>query len=253
MDFQQRQAMLAAHIRDPANAAAPAGIEDRRLAIYRDLFFNNLDNFLRGVFPVCCRLLGDVRWSVMVREFMVSHRCETPYFLEISQEFLQCLMQGRVELPADMPYLPELAHYEWVELALDTLDVDWPDADPQGDVLTGIPVVSPLAWNLRYGYPVHQLGEALSCPDPGETCLVVCRGRDEKVQFSVISPQASSMLALLQEKSAQGWSGQRCLQHLMDAWQPADPDVWWQGACGVLGFFRQREILLGSQPCQVGQ
>src|SRR5690606_3535447 len=108
----------------------------------------------------------------------------------------------------------------------------------------------PLAWNLQYQYPVHQLGEALPCPAPEVTCLVVCRGRDEKVHFSVISPQASSVLALLQEKSAQGWSGQRCLQQLVDIWQPADPDAWWQGACEMLDFFRQRDILLGRQPGQ---
>ncbi len=32
------QEEFAAHIRDPQNMAAPEGIEDRRMGIYRDLF-----------------------------------------------------------------------------------------------------------------------------------------------------------------------------------------------------------------------
>jgi hypothetical protein len=40
-EFQRKQYEFAAHIRDPEKNAAPPGIEDRRLAIYRDLFFNN--------------------------------------------------------------------------------------------------------------------------------------------------------------------------------------------------------------------
>ena len=37
---------LAAHVRDPAAHAGPPGIEDRRLAVYRELVFNNLDGLL---------------------------------------------------------------------------------------------------------------------------------------------------------------------------------------------------------------
>ena len=38
------QTRFAGHIRDPRQVAAPDGIEDRRMAIYRDLFFNNIRN-----------------------------------------------------------------------------------------------------------------------------------------------------------------------------------------------------------------
>ena len=37
------QYALTAHIRDPENQPAPAGIEDRRMGIYRDLIFCNVD------------------------------------------------------------------------------------------------------------------------------------------------------------------------------------------------------------------
>ena len=39
VDFQQVQRQLADHLRDPKHHAPPEGLEDRRLNIYRQLFF----------------------------------------------------------------------------------------------------------------------------------------------------------------------------------------------------------------------
>ena len=49
------QTSFAAHIRDPQNVAAPEGIEDRRMSVYRNLFFNNICNLLSSNFPVLIR------------------------------------------------------------------------------------------------------------------------------------------------------------------------------------------------------
>ena len=43
--FQHTQIEFAAHLRHPQLNAAPANIEDRRLEIYRSLFFNNIEGF----------------------------------------------------------------------------------------------------------------------------------------------------------------------------------------------------------------
>ena len=56
--LRAQQFELTRHLRDPQASPAPAGIEDRRLAIYRDLFFNNIESLLSGNFPVICQLLG---------------------------------------------------------------------------------------------------------------------------------------------------------------------------------------------------
>ena len=69
-DFQQKQYAFAAHIRDPHNTQAPDGIEDRRMAIYRELFFNNLRSLLSNMFPVLKKLHTPERWNVLVRQFM---------------------------------------------------------------------------------------------------------------------------------------------------------------------------------------
>jgi hypothetical protein len=48
--LRQQQFLLSKHIRDPENSPPPPDIEDRRLAIYRDLFYNNIEGLLAGTF-----------------------------------------------------------------------------------------------------------------------------------------------------------------------------------------------------------
>ena len=247
-NFQKRQAVFAAHIRNPSAAPLPEGIEDRRMAIYRDLFFNNLNGFLAGAFPVCYRVLGESRWEALIRQFMAEHRCHTPYFLEISQEFLAFLMEGTAAVTAEVPYLLELAHYEWVELALDTLDETLPDVDERELSPEGVPVVSPLAWNLRYQFPVHRIGPSFQPQAPEPVSLVVYRVRDESVQFAELSMMASQLLALMQEKAADNWTIQACLDALAAEHAPQDRDAWMEQAREVLAFFYERDIVLGTRP-----
>ena len=196
--FQRKQRAFAAHIRDPDNAPPPAGIEDRRLAIYRELFFNNLDGLLRRSFPVLRDLLGGDAWRGLVREFMARHRAQTPYFLEVPREFVDFLAarpRGGVDYP---PFLSELAHYEWVELALsvaiETGDPD--DVDGDGDLLEGVPVKSALAWPLSYRFPVHRLSKDFQPAEPPAqpTCLVVYRKPDDELAFMELNGLTAALL-----------------------------------------------------------
>ncbi len=82
-DFQDKQYAFAAHIRDPENTPAPPGIENRRMAIYKKLFFNNFYNLLGTFFPVIRKILSDEQWRHAIREFMKVHRAQTPYFLKL--------------------------------------------------------------------------------------------------------------------------------------------------------------------------
>jgi len=136
-DFQQKQYAFAAHIRDPENNPAPQGIEDRRMGIYRELFFNNLFSLLSSTFPVLKKIHSDENWRRLVRQFMIHHRAETPYFMQIPQEFLAFLQNVYGGSDDDFPFLLELAHYEWIELELSvsTAENDWSTIDPEGDLL----------------------------------------------------------------------------------------------------------------------
>jgi uncharacterized protein len=87
--FAAVQLEFAAHIRNPALYPAPADVEPRRMQVYVELFFNNIEALLASAFPVAKRVLGELRWRELVRGFIHHHPSASPYFLEISQEFLQ--------------------------------------------------------------------------------------------------------------------------------------------------------------------
>ena len=143
--FMQIQQAFTAHLRDPDQQPPPAGIEDRRLQIYRELIFNNLASLLEQGFPVLNQCLGRERWRALIRGFLIAHRAETPLFPELGQELLAYLSTAGALRPEDPPFVLELAHYEWVETALTFSDAKAGPAlaDPNGDLLDGVPVVSP--------------------------------------------------------------------------------------------------------------
>ncbi|MCW9031410.1 MAG: DNA-binding domain-containing protein, partial [Gammaproteobacteria bacterium] len=43
---------FAAHIRNPALNQKPADIEARRMKIYNELFYNNIEDFIANTYPV---------------------------------------------------------------------------------------------------------------------------------------------------------------------------------------------------------
>ena len=213
--FQQVQRQFAGHIRDPDGQCPPAGVEDRRMSIYRDLFYRNIEGFISGAFPVLHAILAEDHWHALVRDFMRQYHCQAPYFLEISQEFLSYLQQ-RQSQPQDPPFMLELAHYEWVELALDVADVepDWSTIVANGDLLEGRPVVSPTAWSLAYRYPVHRIGPGwqVEDPPPQPTYLVVYRNREDVVKFMEINGVTARLLELI--SADEQLSGAQALQQL---------------------------------------
>ncbi|MBU1332509.1 MAG: putative DNA-binding domain-containing protein [Gammaproteobacteria bacterium] len=187
------QRAFAARIRQPAEQPLLAGVTAERMAVYEALFFNNIEGFISGAFPVLHRLIEASRWQRLVRSFIAEHQARTPYFLQISQEFLAWLQQGYVAEAGDPPFILELAHYEWVELALDVSEAEGPQ---QG--------WSPLAWPLAYVWPVQRIGVDFqpTKPPAGPTCLLVWRDGQDKVRFMQLSPFAYQLAIRLQAGEA---------------------------------------------------
>lgn len=245
--FIQRQYAFAAHIRNPAQNPAPAGIEDRRMGIYRDLFYNNVESFLANGFPVLRGLMNDTDWHALARDFFATHHCHSPLFLEIPREFLNYLERERGERADDFPFLYELAHYEWVELALSIAETDKRGAvEPEGDLLDGQPLLSPVAWPLSYRYPVHRIGPDFIPESAGEqnTYLLVYRDSADEVGFIELNPVSARLFALLQERPER--SGRQTLQQIAEELQHPDPDIVIDGGAHILNEWRQRGIVLGT-------
>ncbi|SHF56153.1 hypothetical protein SAMN04487965_2251 [Microbulbifer donghaiensis] len=223
--FQRLQREFAAHLRAPDICAPPAEIEDRRMGIYRDLIYKNIESFIAGGFPVLRSLYSNERWHTMVRDFVHRHTSHSPYFLQISEEFLHYLQNERGTQAGDPPFLLELAHYEWVELALDVSEAEFPAgllAD--GDVMASVPVVSPLVWSLSYRYPVHRIGPAYQPQEPPKTptFLLVYRDREDEVGFMEINAVTARLLQLAE---AEALSGRQLLQKLAGEMPQTDSDA----------------------------
>lgn len=241
-----------AHIRDPGNAPRPADVEDRRMAIYRDLFYHNVEGFLANGFPVLRALLEDDRWHAMARDFFARHRSKSPYFKEIGKEFLTYLESER-DHPDDPPFLWELAHYEWVEMAVGTGEYDHDphrpgprQADPDGDPATGIPVLAPFAWLLHYRYPVQRIGPEQPSPEPEATYLVVYRTHEDEVAFLALNPVTMRLLELIRQASEA--SGEALLRRIADELRHPNPEVVIRGGLEILEDLRRRGVLAGTRP-----
>ena len=248
-EFQRKQYEFAAHIRDPGKNAPPPGIEDRRMAIYRDLFFNNLQNLLGSTFPVLKKLSGKERWRELIREFMAHHQAQTPYFLEIPKEFLAFLEQEHTPQADDFPFLLELAHYEWVELALSVSadSNDMTGIDPDGDLLDGVPVISVLAWPLAYQFPVHRISEDFQPQEPGEqpTFLAIYRDSDDEISFMELNTVTAGLLDRISNNSEQK-TGRELLLGLAEETN-FEGDVLVEHGAEALAELRAADILLGTR------
>jgi hypothetical protein len=240
--LRAQQLAFAAHVRDPATHPAPAGIEDRRLAIYRDLFFNGLEGLLRGNFPVIVATLGSDTWRALVRSFYAGHRCTTPLFTEIGREFVAWLQATRDD------WLPELAHYEWIELALQISEAAEPPHDPEGDLRAGIPVASALAWPLAYRWPVHRIGPAFlpDAPPSAPTLLLARRDSAGDVRFSELSAVAFRLLQRIDDNADA--SGDALLRALAVEAQAPDLDAFLADGVAMLQRLRADGVLLGTSP-----
>lgn len=198
--LRREQLRMAAYLRDPSKSPPPEGVEERRLKVYRDLIYNNVEGFVSGGFPVLRSLYDDAQWEELVRLFMDRHRCRSPYFLEISQEFIGFLMDEHQLRDCDPPFMTELAHYEWVELALDVSEEETPDTVSVTNLAQSVIGLSPLAWVLSYRYPVHEIGPGYRPEAPDQpTFLVVYRNREDAVKFMSLNAATARLLELLRD------------------------------------------------------
>ncbi len=245
-EFQRHQLALTAHLRDPDNVPAPDGIEDRRLTIYRDLLFNNVEKLLASSFPVLVAVLGKDPWRVLVRDYFATHRAKTPYFKEVPQEFLNYLRDERGEREGDLPFLYELAHYEWVELAVSLLPDDTRGLTFEANLsyLDGVPHISHAAWSLAYAFDVQNIGPGHQPKAPPEqpTYLVVHRRDDSSVGFMEVNAVSARLIELVQRG---GSTGRDILTQIAQELNHPNPDVVIHGGVAIFEQLAEHGIVCG--------
>lgn len=194
---QRLQRGFAAYLRDPVANPPPPDIEARRLAVYRELIYGNVEGMLARAFPVLKRLTSPKDWQALVTGFLAEHCAKSPYFRDIPREMLAYLGRGGGRhLPA---FTLELAHYEWVEMALALAEAK-PDGDSDAaDLERNIPRLSPLAWMMRYRFPVHKISPDYQpqTPPASATYLLAWRDDRDRVRFMALAPASALLLAML--------------------------------------------------------
>ena len=246
--FKKTQYEFAAHIRDPESNPKPADVESRRMKIYNELFFNNVEDFISNTYPVLKSITSENDWDEMMRDYFSSHLSHTPLFPEMPREFLKYLETERNN-PKDPEFIKELAHYEWIELALMTSDldedIDWSKINTNGDVLEHQPVLSPLAWPLTYQYPVQQISADFipSAPAEQPVYLLVYRDNADEVHFIELNPVTALLIQLISEDN--NLTTKQMLEVIAEQMNHPDPNVVIEGGYQIIQDLISRNVILG--------
>ena len=193
-DLEELQRRFAAHLRDPARrhaagrprGPAPAGLP-------RAVHQQSVGPARRHLSRCCTRSSDPSAGHRLVRDFYRDHRCQTPLFLEVPREFVDYLGDERAD--AGRTIRRSCGNWRTTNgsnwrLASTSRDLDAVRVDPDGDLLAGVPVLSPLAWPLAYRFPVHRLGpQFLPDAPPAEPSVLRCLPRSR----STASASCTSM------------------------------------------------------------
>ncbi len=238
LDFQQYQYAFTAHIRDPKKNPKPDNVDEERMSVYREGVYNNVFESSSVCFPVCQKTLGKVAWDSIMRHFFATHHASSPIFREIPQELL-AFLQADKEVP---DYIKQLAHYEWVELAVGMQKVLAPKLSEATDLLNEVPVLTPAHMLLQYDYPVQKISPEFIPENKEDTYLLVFRNQEFDVNFIELNPMTYALLEII----LQGLTGKQALTSLAEQIQHPQPEVIIEFGAGVLQDLMQQGAILGS-------
>jgi hypothetical protein len=238
LDFQRYQLEFTAHIRDPKAHKKPAGVVPARMAVYRDAVFNNIFESVSLCFPVCQAAIGNRAWRALLREFVKSYSAQSPIFRDIPQQFLQFLNSPTAQ-PA---FLAQLAHYEWVELALSAQQTEAIKLSKKTDLLSEKPVLAPAHSLLEYDFAVHKIAKGKLPKTTEKTYLLVFRNAEFEVKFIELSPITFQLLDLIEDKL----TGEQALMRIAEEMQHPDPKVVVQFGTEILNDLAMQQAIIGS-------
>jgi len=244
VDFKAKQLEFTAYIRDPENSPPPADVPPQRMAMYRELFFNNIDSFLSANFPVLRTILNDRQWFELGQDFFAKHASQSPHFSEIPEEFLDYLQNER-DSSNDFPFMLELAHYEWVEMALSIAKESVPVNRHNLDDWQHLRIrLSPLAWPLAYQYPVHKISPVFLPETAPEqpTFLIVYRDQDDEVHFIEITAITYRLLEIIQEREETVVAD--CLRQVAEESNHPHPEMIISGGLQILKELAEKTVVV---------
>lgn len=183
------------HLRAEQSAQAPA----RAAQIYQNLLFNNLRGFIDSCFPVARSVISTQKWQELEQVFYRSWRCNSPLFQNIPFEFHKFISARAEELEIP-PYLPQLLHYEWLELEIDLQDHKISAPKVSYSEHSAI-AINPTLYLARYQWPVHQISSDYQPESPNNCELLVYRDHTHKVRFTEINAKTAELVECIKLNS----------------------------------------------------
>jgi hypothetical protein len=232
--FQQQYAL---YLRDPKRLDRPQGVPARESKIYEELLFNNICGFIDACFPVAKSLFTDKRWLTLCRGFFRDWSSHTPYFSKIPEQFVKYIQAKHkaLRVPA---YLPDLLHYEWLELEVET-SID----NNSGATSSRRLMLNPSVRYARYQWPVHQISKTFKPRKTVPTVLLVHRDSQDAVKFLEINEMTAQLLDIL---AAGAKTANEAIKHLAKGLGYASPDPLLIHGHALLADLLKQEILQGN-------
>ena len=211
ISFHTTQRQFCDWIRDP-ELEPPQNFAVNRMQVYRDLLFNNVCSFINLVFPVARSMFAEQQWQQLLAEFFQKSQCQSPFYNDISLQFREYFTEQQHQILQDYPWLNELLQYEWLELYLDTVEIETPilieDQDWQ---------LTTQVWILVYQYPVYRWTTTMKLEQAQQAPSVILVWRDDldQVRVEVVSPLYAAMIELIQQNRVIEQDLQRLIQSVL--------------------------------------
>ncbi len=213
---------LAHGVPETAAAGLPP-LAAERLAIYRKMVHSRLRGVVTEFLPKTVARLGRARFAAEIGRFLADVAPRTPYFREVTGDFVRWAATRWPDDPSLPPYLLALAEYEWANGAVH-------DTDAGGEAASGDPLAldRPAQFDgstrlHRYAWAVHRADDSGDL-DAEPTALLLYRDRTElRVRVLELTARAAAVCERLLAGEA--------LQHAL------------VGACSDLGLALDDEFL----------
>lgn len=169
----------------------------RQFGVYKALVTNNVRGFIDRCFPVARSLIDEEQWNALNVDFFAHHCCTAPVFQDIPRQFWEYLQ--RRSPPLTPPWLTDLLHYEWLELAADTHTAQVP---PSAGHITDTSqlTLNPTLFHCVYEWPVHTIGTHQADPLPEKTHMLVYRNHGDQVKFIAVNALTFNLIELLDQQ-----------------------------------------------------
>lgn len=245
--FKDVQRQITRYLREPKKSPLPQGADARRMNHYVRQFRGKLTRSLRQSLPVLISALGEEEFHSLLNEYVRLPRESLTGTATLAESFLHY-----VKSESDSRGLSSLArdladHRLKIESLFNSnAQISEDGVDREGDLLSGVPVLSELAEILSYRWPVHAIrADKLPTEAPeSPTWLIIYRDRQFQEGYLELNRQAAAIAMRIRDNAA----GRTGAQLLDDA--DADIPGFAQGlsrqaGSEILQSLRKRDIVTG--------